>query len=285
MGAEESKHKKLAFCFLVYDRVYHEDFWQKFFEQVDPSRYEIYVHHKKNSTFKSNGFLEKYVLPDEKTCPTRHGHPSLCIAQRNMYREALSDGCWKFLTISHSCVPFKNFEQVYQRCVKTPNSEFFSKGQQHAFQRGSRAAAMWYKAEELVKAEQWFILNRRCAREILSQTDYTVLKTWEGVFASDEHFFLTHLNSKKLIGKEVTLSEQRITFVNWGSPNVLVNQDQEMVEERKTNGRKPRCYSFIGQKEIEFLIDSPHLFGRKFHKSTARCFNKNKRYITEVLKA
>jgi hypothetical protein len=284
MDSKEPKYKKLAFCFLVYDRVFHERMWELFFNQVDPSRYDIFIHYKLNKKFKSTGFFKGKELPKEKIVPTKHGHPSLVLAQRIMYKEALDAGAYKMLTISHSCVPVKSFEEVYDRCVSTEKSEFFSQGKKHALARCSSACATLYDPEHLRKSEQWFILNRRCAYELLTQKDSTIQHVWRGTFASDEHFFITHLNSKNLVGKEVKFSPFRITYVNWGYGDIEPNNDTEMLEERKTNGRKPRAYYKIGDKEIEWLIDSPHLFARKFTKESQKCFFNNKKYLEKVLK-
>jgi hypothetical protein len=41
--------KKLAFCFLIYDVINHEELWKLFFDRVDPSKYSIYIHYKTNT--------------------------------------------------------------------------------------------------------------------------------------------------------------------------------------------------------------------------------------------
>ena len=44
--------KKIAFCFLIYDEIVHEDIWNNFFKKVDKSRYSIYIHYKNNKKLK-----------------------------------------------------------------------------------------------------------------------------------------------------------------------------------------------------------------------------------------
>jgi hypothetical protein len=51
--------KKIAFCFLIYDIINHEELWNKFFLDVDINKYNIYIHYKYNVPLK---YFEKYKL-------------------------------------------------------------------------------------------------------------------------------------------------------------------------------------------------------------------------------
>merc|ERR1712226_136734 len=35
---------KIAFLFLIYDCIYHEDLWHDFFSSANPGQYSVYVH-------------------------------------------------------------------------------------------------------------------------------------------------------------------------------------------------------------------------------------------------
>ena len=50
---------KLAFCFLIYDIINHEELWNIFFNNIDISKYNIYIHYKYNKPLK---YFEKYKL-------------------------------------------------------------------------------------------------------------------------------------------------------------------------------------------------------------------------------
>ena len=39
-------HKKIAFCFLIYDTINQEEVWNNFFKGIDPKKYTIYIHYK-----------------------------------------------------------------------------------------------------------------------------------------------------------------------------------------------------------------------------------------------
>ena len=46
------ENKKIAFCFLIYEEIYHEDLWKSFLDNVDKSKYSIYIHYKKDKPLK-----------------------------------------------------------------------------------------------------------------------------------------------------------------------------------------------------------------------------------------
>ena len=44
--------KKLAFLFIIYDEILHEDLWWNFFKNVDPNKFSIYIHFKEQKPLK-----------------------------------------------------------------------------------------------------------------------------------------------------------------------------------------------------------------------------------------
>ena len=78
--------KKIAFCFLIYDIINHEELWDLFFLNVNKDKYNIYIHYKKNVKLK---YFEKYKL---KNCiETKYYDVTLVLAQNLMLREAYKD--------------------------------------------------------------------------------------------------------------------------------------------------------------------------------------------------
>ena len=47
-----SNNKKIALCFLIYDKINHEEIWYKWLENVDKSKYNIYIHYKEDKKLK-----------------------------------------------------------------------------------------------------------------------------------------------------------------------------------------------------------------------------------------
>jgi hypothetical protein len=51
--------KKIAFLFLIYDKINIEELWKYFFNKIDQNKYDIYVHYKIQTPLK---YFEKYKL-------------------------------------------------------------------------------------------------------------------------------------------------------------------------------------------------------------------------------
>lgn len=102
--------KKIAFCFLVYDHINHEELWNIFFKGIDSQKYSIHVHYKHDVQLKyfNNNKLASCI-------PTQHGHISLIKAQNLLFEEALKDeNTTHCIIVSNSCIPFKSFDKVYE---------------------------------------------------------------------------------------------------------------------------------------------------------------------------
>jgi hypothetical protein len=41
-----NNNKKIAFLFLIYDEINHEEIWKLFFNSIDINKYNIYIHYK-----------------------------------------------------------------------------------------------------------------------------------------------------------------------------------------------------------------------------------------------
>ena len=50
---------KLAFIFLIYSTINHENIWYNFFKNVDKSKYNIYIHYKIDENL---GYFDKYKV-------------------------------------------------------------------------------------------------------------------------------------------------------------------------------------------------------------------------------
>ena len=78
--------KKIAFCFLIYDKINHEELWNNFLKNVDKNKYNIYIHYKTNKPLK---YFEQYKL--KNTVETKWCGESLVKAQNLLLEEAVKD--------------------------------------------------------------------------------------------------------------------------------------------------------------------------------------------------
>ncbi len=254
---------KIAFLFLIYDEIVHEDLWANFFKGVDPEKYSIYIHYKTNKPLKH---FERYKL---KNCiETEFADISLIHANNLMLREALKDHKnKKFVNLSQSCIPLKNFDYVYEFLTCDDNAHFFRAARRHKCFPRCNALLEYIPRHKISKSNQWFILNRTIAERAAAEKSFYLDHLYKEVYAPEEHYYITLVNELGLQDMACyteTHMEQATTFVNWGVPGLKYK-----YKTKKKTKEHPKEYFDIEKEELDYLLASPCLFGRKFHKD---CF-------------
>jgi hypothetical protein len=241
---------QLAFCFLIYDKIHHEELWNKFFEKVDPSKYRIYIHYKINMPLK---YFESYKLKD--CIETKYADISLVNAQNIMLKHALSDGCTKMINLSQACIPFKSFEHIYNFLSKDDMCHFNIAPHKACFPR-CNSLLQYYPSKNIQKSAQWCILNRNIAELVISKSPEEITTEFSRVAAPDEHYYITMVYHNNLTDQIITtpnLANGATTFINWGG-----------MDYKYPSSGGLKNYSSILPAEIKHLLHSPCLFGRKF---------------------
>jgi hypothetical protein len=248
--------KKVAFLFLIYDKINLEELWAKFFEHVDRHKYSIYIHYKFNIPSK---YFEQYKLSN--CIETKYADVSLVRAQNVLLSEALKDNDNQhFIFVSNSCIPFKNFDTIYNS-LSTDKSYFNLAPHNHCFPRCD-SLLPYLRKEQIQKASQWCILNRKHGHLMTDDTTYTDM--YKSIYAPDEICYITNIYVNNLQDEIVTtpnVANDATTFTNW-----------EGMLYKYPSLRGLKNYNFITEDEILHLISSKCLFGRKFNQSCLRCF-------------
>ena len=246
--------KKIAFCFLIYDSINHEEIWKLFFNNVDPSKYNIYIHYKINKPLK---YFEQYKL--DNCIETKYGDISLIKAQDLMYKEALKDKDNKFfINLSNSCIPLKNFHHIYNSLLE--NYSYFNIcNQDSCFPRCNYLLNSLPK-KSIQKSSMWCILNRKHTELIVNDKQhinwFDITKTFSELVCPDEHSYITYIYHSNLENEIITtpnLANGATTFTNW-----------QGMDYKYPSTRGLKNYSFISQEELHYLMNSQCLFGRKF---------------------
>tara|TARA_Y100000816_G_C26102784_1_gene584953 strand:+ start:411 stop:1244 length:834 start_codon:yes stop_codon:yes gene_type:complete len=117
---------KVAFCFLLYDKVEHRNLWKDFFRNSPEGEYSIYTHPKKISS-ESNDWIKKHKIKNR--IKTGWCEENLVFAFIRMLRHAIKDPENKyFCLLSGSCIPLHDFKTIKRRLFKFPHSRInFSK--------------------------------------------------------------------------------------------------------------------------------------------------------------
>jgi len=245
---------KIAFLFLIYENILFEEVWYEFFKNVDPEKYVIYVHYKTQRTLQ---YFEHCKL---KNCiPTNYvTDTSIAKAHTLLIEEALKDPLvYKTVNLSQSCIPFKSFDYVYDFLTKDENSHFNLMPMSDWSIAVTWPALAYVKREDIHKAANWFILNRDHATCCLEHVEY--FDYFKDVHSPEEFMFITLL--KKYLPEKMTCTnysaECATTFTNW-------NSNWGMVYKYPVDA-SIKTYSNISKEELNYLIESPCLFGRKFY--------------------
>jgi hypothetical protein len=252
--------KKIAFCFLTYSGIDHNDLWVKFFKKDNYpiKRYSIYSHVKK-VTKDTPPWIKDNMI---STLPTRWCGPNLAFAFVNMLKKALKDKDNKYFTIlSGSCIPIYNFDTAYKKITRSKKSRM-------DFDRNSNI----FRKAGLYWGSQWLILNRKCAEILVSMTETPEGKKFtkgiEDILARgnpscpDELFPINWFIKK--LGKPSSSKFKKL--IN-NKPSTYVLWESGANHPVKFNLKKARQY----RKKI---YDSDALFARKFTKGAADYISK-----------
>jgi len=259
---ENFENKKIAFLFLIYDKINNEDVWKTFFENVPKTQYDIFIHDK---TYKKSEYFDKYKL--NNPILTNWGDISLLLAQNLLIEEGLKDpDISHFIFLSNSCIPFKKFEHIYNK-LDGSFSYFNICPHEESFPRCNPSLEMVDK-KIIQKSHQWCILNRKHAEILVN--DINIYRKWfeyKGT-VPDEHSYITYLfylNLQDELKITKNLPESATTYTNW--------RDHEFF-------CHPKSYDNINIDEILKLWKAHCFFGRKFNKG---CKGLNK--LIELLKS
>jgi hypothetical protein len=258
--------KKIAFCFLIYNDINHEELWHNFFKNIDPNKYTIYIHYKDTHNLK---YFNKYVL--NNCIETEYGKLSIILASNLLFTEALKDSLnYKFVLLSGACIPLKSFDYIYNFLTNNDYSHFRI-CLPHQYQKGIEKLSKFFDKDIITKAHQWCILNRIIVKKILEYGNENIIKNFNCISyplaAPDEFVYITLVRYLKLDRVIYNNSQDATTFTNWERQGYLKN------------------YKCISIEEIKHLLNSKSLFGRKFNidcfiKETNQCLST---YLIEKL--
>ena len=272
---------KLAFLFLIYDVINHENIWFNFFKGISKTKYNIYIHYKPDA-LETLDFFNEYKIKKSKTIDTKYADISIVKAQNILIREALKDKDNKhFIFLSGACIPLKSFNYIYNY-LDTRYSYFHIAGAEDCFP-DCEVALKYIPRHHIKKASQWCILNRRHG-ELLSDAASSAnnannyLVWFKDTYAPDELCYISYLSyiyNTKLTSLTSSLDNELIstsydsppevatTFANWEDMNYKYVTDREL-----------KNYKNISEEELEHLLKSDSLFGRKFKPSCYYSLNK-----------
>ena len=270
---------KIAFIFLIYNVINHEDIWYNFFKNIDKNKYSIYIHYKIDEKLK---YFEEYKIKD--IVKTKYADISIVKAQNNLLKIALQDlNNTNFIFLSGSCIPLKPFNYIYETIE--PLYSYFHIADAEECLPDCYDTLKYIESKYLKKASQWCILNRKHSNMLVyygllnySNSQLNYIKWFHNAYAPDELCYLTFLSyiySNNLYNEIIATyyyepPEKATTFANWEGMNYKYVSENEL-----------KNYIYINECELKHLLYSPCLFGRKF-KPVAK-ISLNKKFYTNYI--
>lgn len=251
--------KKIAFCFLIYDKINQEELWYEWFKGVDKNKYNIYIHYKENKYLKH---FEKYKI--RENIPTKYGDVSLIHAQNLLFNTALKDNNnYKFINLSQSCVPVKSFDYIYDFLTKDNLGHFNVAPMEQVFPR-CNSLIEYYPKDKIKKSSQWFILNKEITKTVVNSDKENINKMYSKIFAPEEHYYITTIYNNNL-ENQINITDNlaySTTYTGWTDM-----KDYISFKNKKLKKTTPHDYEEISNEELDYLVNSECLFARKFQEN------------------
>lgn len=213
--------RKVAFCFIVRDKIFNQEIWKSFFESLDVD-FEIFCHYKKKPKIIFN---VNYV----ECIETKWGDRSLVDATNIMYREAFYvHSCEVAYLLSGDTLPmynnFKRFIKFNSKTTfKTQSKTNISKIEKNHTDFQYANLSKYLKQDKFLprckweKAHMFFCINRE---DFIKIEDSKLLDTYfHCIQIPDENYWI---NSMTLLKLNYVVDPDYI-FSNWydGSTQAL----------------------------------------------------------------
>lgn len=261
---------RVAFLFLIYDRIEHEALWEAFFATARPGQYSIHVH-AKTRRVPLTPFFERHHIPRGEVVPTAYAEISLVHAHTRLLATALCEPeNTIFVFVSGACIPVKPFGQVHTALVADKASRFSAMflderdAELHAklVCKGAHATP-GIRPSEALKASQWCVLHRTLAEQCVAMPP-PYIHAFASISAPEEWYFRT--TAHVLLREGVlTCAEVCETATNGPRTN---HHGPTFVNWHESTGSHPRCYGELDDPitidELHGLVHGPCLFARKF---------------------
>ncbi|XP_040376080.1 glycosyltransferase BC10-like [Oryza brachyantha] len=226
-----SRVPKVAFMFLVTNRLPLRPLWEKFFAGHNRSLYSIYVHSHPPfaASLPTDSVFYGRMIPSQRTS---WGDANLVEAERRLLANALLDlSNERFALLSESCIPIFDFPAVYAHLTGSNDSfvDCFDNAGARArykpdvFGRHNITQAHWRKGS------QWFEMDRALAVEVVADGSYFPAFRACTRCIIDEHYIPTLVN---ILGWRRN-TNRTLTYMEWrrGTSHPRTHEAGDVTEE------------------------------------------------------
>ena len=262
---------KIAFLFLTIDQPYFTKAWEEYL-QNNQNKYNLYIHPKNKNSI-THQLFKNNIVPNIKN--TNWGF--LIEAQISLLETALTHDKdnQKFILLSESCLPSKNFNELYKFLNNNKKLSYINLLSQFKLYHSFINKKFKYKHS------QWFCLDRHHVKKLLIKKN-NIIQELKNLKGGDEYFLNYILPDKNII-------DFPITNVDWSNLDLVQsyqNKVDKLWKQYDKNKNKdtlklinnykkikikyskhPKTYYEINDELISKIKNSESFFFRKFDKN------------------
>lgn len=264
---------KIAFCFLIIDKINLSNIWKTFFNNINKEMYSIYIHCKYPEKI-TDVFFKQFII--KENLYTDWG--VIDDAIQLLYKYALKDSNnMYFIPISESTIPIKSFDYIYNylfykkkklnsyiKYWKQPFKNFNQMKIYYKHHNQNHLYIKYIKYSHYYTTVSWVILNRKHVNIIVS--DLLYIKYFKNHWASCENYTMYLLS---LHNEYENINVVQTTWEDW--------KNKEYRFEEK--GMSPKLYDYINNTTkiniIKQFKSNNFFFARKFTENSniGECIN------------
>lgn len=249
---------KIAYCFLVYDKIVRHDIWNKFFQDKDTEEYEVIIHSKYNL---SKEYLDeiykfkyKQIEQDESVKTFSKNDINIVRATLLLLKKALEyENVSHILFLSQSCIPLHKYDILKNIIGKIDRSIIDCKLNKSVerYRTLTKILQNTFNVKYFYKQQPNMLLIRHDAKLFV---DNDLTNEWSRVLCPDEHYFIN--NGLHIF--EMNILRAQINFCNLipGRTQALTfnNVNTDFLNKLRGLG-----YLFMRKIEINSVVDDSYL--------------------------
>jgi hypothetical protein len=181
----------IAFCFLNYDIIIRYDIWNKFFENIDTSKYVVFIHPKIVKDF-SYYYTFPYNIIQNRVITKGKDNITIVSATLQLLKEAYNPNISHFVFLSQSCIPLYSFIKLYNVITNFKLSVIscIINNKKERYYQLSNLIKKYINYNEFIKQQPNMILTDSDV-QLLVSNDLT--NHYSQMICPDEHYFINNL--------------------------------------------------------------------------------------------
>jgi hypothetical protein len=203
----------IAFCFLTYDIIIRYDIWNKFFENIDKSKYIVFIHPKFIKDFNLL-YSFPYNIVKNRVNTTGKYNITIVKATLQLLKESYihKENVSHFIFLSQSCIPLYSFDKLYNviTSFKLSVISHIDYNKKERYNQLSQLLKKYINYNEFIKQQPNMILTQNDVK-ILINNDLT--NHYSHMICPDEHYFINNLLcifKKNIIKKQTHFCNNRL---------------------------------------------------------------------------